>query len=240
MSKKLSLRQIDDLFVFCREHYVYHHDLQLELVDHLASAIEQKWEENPRLTYTEALWEVFGKFGIYGFSTIRKAKEKALRKKYNRLMWKCIGQFYKLPKIIMTIAMSLVIFTSFRFINNVKTITLLLVAGLAIFSLTYLIYYYPKKFKLDLVPGKSFILYEQLKMVKGTFWAVVGLPLNIYNVFSDFSQPSNYYTELGISVFLSFFIIMMYASFFYVPQKIKDDFVSEYPQFIKIDKAISS
>ena len=155
-------------------------------------------------------------------------------------MWKCIGQFYKLPKIIMTIAMSLVIFTSFRFINNVKTITLLLVAGLAIFSLTYLIYYYPKKFKLDLVPGKSFILYEQLKMVKGTFWAVVGLPLNIYNVFSDFSQPSNYYTELGISVFLSFFIIMMYASFFYVPQKIKDDFVSEYPQFIKIDKAISS
>ena len=240
MSKKLSPRQIDDLFAFCREHYVYHYDLQLELVDHLASAIEQKWEENPRLTYNEALWEVFGKFGIYGFAKVRKAKEKALRKKYNRLMWKCIGQFYKLPKIIMTIALSLLIFTSIRFINNVEVIVGLVFAGLAIFSLIYLVFYYPKKFKLDLVPGKSFILYEQLKMVNSTFGALVGLPLNIYNVSRFLNQPSNFYTELGSSVFLSFFIIMLYASFFYIPQKIKDDFVSEFPQFIKIDKVASS
>ena len=84
MSKKLSPRQVEDLFTFCREHYVYHYDLQLELVDHLASGIEQLWDEDPRLTYTEALWKVFGKFGIYGFAKVRKAKEKALRKKYLR------------------------------------------------------------------------------------------------------------------------------------------------------------
>jgi hypothetical protein len=47
---KLSSTQIEKLYAFTRQHYVEYYDLQTELVDHLANAIEAQWEENPGLT----------------------------------------------------------------------------------------------------------------------------------------------------------------------------------------------
>ncbi|MFA9390600.1 MAG: hypothetical protein ACERKD_12380 [Prolixibacteraceae bacterium] len=40
--KKITELQIQDLFTFCEENGVSHYELQIELVDHLANAIEQK------------------------------------------------------------------------------------------------------------------------------------------------------------------------------------------------------
>lgn len=37
---KLSAQQIDQLYAFTRQHFVEWYDLQSELVDHLANAIE--------------------------------------------------------------------------------------------------------------------------------------------------------------------------------------------------------
>jgi hypothetical protein len=45
---KLTIEQIDRLSLFTRQHYVEWYDLQSELVDHLANAIETQWQENPK------------------------------------------------------------------------------------------------------------------------------------------------------------------------------------------------
>ena len=45
---KLTTEQIDQLYRFTRQHYVEWYDLQTELVDHLANAIEEQWQENPK------------------------------------------------------------------------------------------------------------------------------------------------------------------------------------------------
>ena len=45
---KLTQQQIDRLYQFTRQHYVEWYDLQTELVDHLANAIEAQWQENPK------------------------------------------------------------------------------------------------------------------------------------------------------------------------------------------------
>ena len=42
---KLTNQQIEQLFTFTRQHYVEYYDLQSELVDHLANAIEEQWKE---------------------------------------------------------------------------------------------------------------------------------------------------------------------------------------------------
>lgn len=52
---KLSLEQIERLYQFTRQHYVEYYDLQTELVDHLANAIESQWLENPKLSFEQAL-----------------------------------------------------------------------------------------------------------------------------------------------------------------------------------------
>jgi len=48
---KLTTPQIEDLFKFTRKHFVYHYDVQSELVDHLANDIEEIWNEKPYLSF---------------------------------------------------------------------------------------------------------------------------------------------------------------------------------------------
>jgi len=44
--KKLNVYQIEKLYDFTKKHYVDYYDLQTELVDHLANAIETEWQSN--------------------------------------------------------------------------------------------------------------------------------------------------------------------------------------------------
>ncbi len=67
---KLSKEQIQKLYTFTHQHYVEYYDLQTELVDHLANAIEEQWQENPKLSFDEALQIEFKKFGVFGFMDV--------------------------------------------------------------------------------------------------------------------------------------------------------------------------
>ena len=51
---KLTTQQIDQLYLFTRQHYVEWYDLQSELVDHIANAIEAQWQQNPNRSFDEA------------------------------------------------------------------------------------------------------------------------------------------------------------------------------------------
>ena len=56
---KLNKEQIDRLYEFTRQHYVYWYDLQTELVDHMANSIETKWQQNPKIDFEDAL-QIYG------------------------------------------------------------------------------------------------------------------------------------------------------------------------------------
>lgn len=235
---KLSPEQIEDLFAFCEEQNVKHYDLQLELVDHLAAAIEQKWKEKPKLSYDTALLAVFGQFGASGFRKIRKAKEKELRKKYSRVLWQYIGEFFKLPKIILTIAATLSLFSIFRISENNLDTYLLLLAVYLIF-LIILLGLNKEKYQINLIKGKSFLLNDHLKSIKTRFSVVYQLPslvLPLYILFlkrTDAYQSHNLYVELIIAFIVTFLSIFLVAMCFYIPKRIKEDFTCEFPQFIK-------
>ncbi len=57
--KTLTKVEIDQLYQFTKEHRIRYYDLQSEVVDHLASAIEAKWEDNPNLPFQKVLNEVY-------------------------------------------------------------------------------------------------------------------------------------------------------------------------------------
>ena len=67
---KISENHIEQLYKFTREHFVYHYDVQTELVDHLANDIEQICEEQPQLTFEQAREVSFKKFGVFGFMDV--------------------------------------------------------------------------------------------------------------------------------------------------------------------------
>src|SRR6478736_1665434 len=99
---KLTPEQIDRLYQFTIQHYVEYYDLQTELVDHLANAIEQQWQENPKISFEDALQVEFKKFGIFGFMDVVEKRQLALNKKYNHIVWLQLKDFFKIPKIMGT------------------------------------------------------------------------------------------------------------------------------------------
>jgi hypothetical protein len=99
---KLTELQIQKLYTFTQKHYVDWYDVQTELVDHLANGIEGHLIQNPNATFESALNSEFKKFGIMGFNDFIKEKTKALNTHYRKLVWTYFINFFKLPKILMT------------------------------------------------------------------------------------------------------------------------------------------
>ena len=261
--RKLTPEQIDNLFELCEIHNVHYYDVQIELVDHIASAIEALWETNPELSFEEVIFLVGEQFGIEsftpssydsilpsitglgfsgksGFEAIEIAKEKELRNKYDRMQRKYIGEFFKLPKIILTLAITFALFYVFKLSNNDIVISYF-IQGFCILSFAvYLIFIYPKKFRLNIVDGKSFLLYDHFKTIRrgaiGSGLAsinIIPLLTKFNHIKFDFSFLGFYSLELFSAFLITFFGIMIVTLYVYTPQRVKEDFTSEFPQFVK-------
>lgn len=262
-NRKLTPEQIDNLFEFCEFHNVHYYDVQIELVDHLASSVEALWETSPELTFEEAVFQVGEQFGVVpyfqasylsllpspfgkkaveksGFETIKEAKEKELRRKYNRLQLNYIGEFFRLPKIILTLTITFTLFFVFKITGDDQLVSIV-IQGIYIFSLAvFFILIFPKKLRLKIIDGKSFLLYDQFKTIRKS---AIGAGFASYNIVvwiskinqlkSGFLFSSYISTELLTAVLITLFGIMMVALCVYTPHRVKEDFVQEFPQFIK-------
>lgn len=102
MKKELTPLQIEKLFEFCSKHFVHYYDVQVELVDHLANAIEDKIEKQKEVSFEIALEEVHKGFGYKGFAGFVQAKEATMYQQNKKLRWKLFLQYFTFPKIAFT------------------------------------------------------------------------------------------------------------------------------------------
>ncbi len=77
---KLSEVEINKLFRFTEKKMVHWYDLQIEIVDHLASCIEDEMTADSKLTFDLALEKVYTGFGIFGFAKIVQERQIQLAK----------------------------------------------------------------------------------------------------------------------------------------------------------------
>ena len=232
MNRTITQEETQQLFQFCRRHYVYHYDVQIELVDHQASAIEEQWEQNPKLSFDEGLKNSFKKFGIYGFSKIKKQKGKELRRKYNRLLWQFILEHYRWPKVITTFVCTLGLFVLFQLIGH----TLWIVVGFILFVCASIILHHfliYKKSKLKVIPGKTFLLADQLEQATSIYMVIIQLPNITFHAFNMTGTKSieNNWILMGLSFFMIAFSVLLYGQFFFIPKKIKEHFLEQFAEF---------
>ena len=116
--RKLNKEEIDHLFTFVKQRDVKYYDVQMELVDHFASAIEQRWETEPVLSFDEALRKEYRQFDRYNFSQIIEEKEETLRKKYKKIEHRYIMDFFSWPKIVATSLVTFLIYQIFHLFEN--------------------------------------------------------------------------------------------------------------------------
>lgn len=232
MSKRLTDQQIESLFDFCRKHYVPHYDLQVELVDHLASNIESIWIIQPDMPFQQALDKTFGEFGIFGFSTIKATKEKELLKKYQRMLWHYVGDYFKLPKIIITIALTFILFTLFHFTERDSSITIIYILAIFLFEIIYHAYIFPKYYKIKSLPEKKFLITNTMRNIQGSIAVLPAVLIQLLDFLRRGGYPTfNTWIELLASIIMVAFTLYILAFSFYVPGKIREHFEEQFPQF---------
>lgn len=129
----LTDQQIDALFNFVKSKYVDFYDVQVELVDHLASEVEARMAETPGVTFDGALQQVYGGFGIFGFSDLVEEKQKAADKRARVLWLKCVLDLFRLPFLIGSALGGILVWTSF---NALETKNFLIInAALALIAI---------------------------------------------------------------------------------------------------------
>ena len=116
---KLSDSQIEELYVFTRQHFVECYDVQTELVDHLANDIEVILEQQPKLTFTQARDSSFKKFGVFGFMDVVAEKSNQMSKKYWKMVWVIFKEFFRVPQIIITSTIFIAVYTLFTLFPHV-------------------------------------------------------------------------------------------------------------------------
>jgi hypothetical protein len=104
MRRQLTSDEVQYLFDLVRDREVKYIDVQHELVDHVASAVEEEMALNNTWTFVQALNVVLGRFPITGFAYFIQEKEKAMKAYWRSRQWAHLKTYFTFPKIMMTLA----------------------------------------------------------------------------------------------------------------------------------------
>lgn len=223
---KLTQNHIQELYKFTRKHYVEHYDVQTELVDHLANDIEEIWLAKPNLSFEDARNKAFKKFGVFGFMNVVEAKQKAMTKKYWKILVKFVKQWFVLPKIIAT---SLIFMVFYMVLQTPISKEIIMSTILLVFVYqTYVGFRIRKNKKKE----KLFLLEEMIEKTK-TSYTIFTL-MNVFNIVNltrlNFEELSVYWL-IFIALFATIFSITVYITSVVIPNKAEDMLQEMYPEY---------
>lgn len=97
--RELNHEELKAIYQLCKRKDIRYLELRIELTDHIASRIEALWEDDPRLSFKEALHKVYKSFGIFGLSEIAAEHEKTVTRRFYRAAWLAFRSWLKPPQV---------------------------------------------------------------------------------------------------------------------------------------------
>lgn len=224
---KLSAEKIEKLYQFTRQHYVEFYDLQTELVDHLANAIEEQWRENPKISFEEALQIEFKKFGVFGFMDVVEKRQAAMNKKYNKIVWNHFKTFFKLPQIIGTLLAIGVLFLSLKGSSQAAVIVSIFAIAIMVSFWIAVSFSVRKKNKIAKAEGKKWLFNE---IIFG-YSSIVGLSYLPLQLLIHFENNYSEIMLLIMCVVLVFMVLLEYIILILIPSKAEEYLHQTYPEY---------
>ena len=100
---QLTDSQVEELFAYTERMHIKYKDVQFEIVDHMASGVEDTMSANKELTFSKALYDYAGILPMRFFNDLIEEKEKTLTSYWNRKFGKYLLGFLNIPRIIASI-----------------------------------------------------------------------------------------------------------------------------------------
>ncbi|MEJ4089936.1 hypothetical protein [Galbibacter orientalis] len=228
---KISSEQIQNLYKFTQKHYVEYFDLQTELVDHLANGIETQWQQNPHISFEDALEKEFKKFGVFGFMEVVEERQKALGKKYLGIIKKEFFSYFSWPEFIKFATLWAVLFAGLYWVGNKE----MLVVSLLIIIFVVMLY---MLFKLNHTikqrrrnSNKKWMLEQHIFNLGGVVGGMslpleLGAQLRLFELFS-WSVLTITFVSLAITIYVFLLYIMIYK----IPKKASIYLTETYPEY---------
>ena len=227
----LSTQQIDQLYAFTRAHFVEYYDLQTELVDHLAHAIEAQWQQHPEKSFDQILNSEFKKFGIFGFSDIVEKRQMALSRKYHKIVLRHLRAFFAWPKIVVAVG----VFGTFYF--ALKSITDQIEAFMIGFTLLTILLFFKiikDSIKIRRRPkAEKRWLFEEIIRSYGNVSAFMIVPMQVIGHFLDVEAQlfRNPLALAAASLALTVYALFCYVIFKIIPSKADQYLRENYPEY---------
>ncbi|NER13229.1 hypothetical protein GWK08_07245 [Leptobacterium flavescens] len=229
--KELKPEQIEHLFAFTRKHFVEYYDLQLELVDHLASGIQAQWETDPELPFEKALQAEFKKFGVFGFADVIGKRQKAMNKRYWGIIWKFVREWFIPFKLFLTVLLFVLFYQllSSDYGELFFEITAILIVALTLGGF----FYNYRKFKRQGGGKRKKWMLEEIIFNTGGFVSYSILPVQIFHFLANDNTAlfANSWS-LGLASFtLVILLLLAYIIFLHIPKRAEELLMETYPEY---------
>lgn len=153
----LNKEQLNEIKTFISKNGIKYLDVQMEILDHVASGIEERMAANMKLTFEEALKQTHASFGIFGFGRVEDSIVNAMNKKYNRIFWKTFSSFFNYKYVLLVLLFGFLIYEAQILVNDYfQFLAYFLCFNLLIIVLSHIVWLRNTHYKNLLVYRNSF------------------------------------------------------------------------------------
>lgn len=222
----LTNEQIESLFTFCEKHFVKYYDVQIELVDHLANAIELEMNVDSKITFEKALEKVHQSFGVKGFAPLVAKKQVFAEKQNDKLFWKLFKRQFGWPKILLFFLLTVILVT----ISSIDTTFLR-----RFFIFIYLFCWISQLYGIIqiqrlIVPTKRKFLLGQKSEIFFMVWVLLDIVYFPRIFDTDFlASPRSFLSTLFLSILFSLLVIMVIVTLQFF-SSVKKSLCKTYPE----------
>lgn len=227
---KLTKQHIQQLYKFVQKHYVDWYDVQTELVDHLANGIETQWQNNKNLTFDEVLKTEFKKFGVMGFSEVVEYKTNVLNKRYRKMVWQEFKNYFKLPKIIVSLFL---IWFLYQLITVLENKNFILIPIIIVLFMLPVYGYFKKDLQIKKqykTTGKKW-LFENTILQLGGIIHILNLTIQILLLLLNRNTNWSFKTEVIVASVIVAYALILYVSIYIVAPKLKQTLFKQHPEY---------
>jgi hypothetical protein len=157
-------------------------------------------------------------------------RQKFLNKKYTRLIWSYYKEFFGLPKIILTVALSIGLHTIIHLVPNPNifptiVVSFLLISGFFTFKKRY-------DFKQKAKETGMKWLFEEI-MLNRVSLLLFFLPSTAINFFNAFKDEIGFYDWSLILGEMAFVLVglLIFIQLMIVPKRVAEDLAKTYPEY---------
>lgn len=204
----LTKTQLEKIRIYLGEIGFTYIDVQMEILDHVASAVEEKMTNDPSLSFQDAVNQTRASFGKAGFFKIEKSIVKGLSKKYQKFFLHHFASFFGIKSIWLVFLSVIGLYQLQNLISNQDSFSTVFIIAIVVFFsiLNY------RGFKA--VSYQKYMVYK----ISATYAGYIGLLLMI--VFQTISKPfTGMWLGFNMAYLISSILITVFVIYYIAADK---------------------